>query len=289
MGVRFNVLIIVVGLVALIGSMSVFTVNPKEHAIKFRFGEIIKSDYEPGLHYKLPVVHSIRKFNKRILTIDNRPERFITGERKYVNVDFFVKWRIHDVAAFYRATLGSYEGAGDRLLAIVTDGLKRQFAERTIRQVVSAERSQLLDEMLVTSQARAADFGVEIIDIRVKRIDLPDAVSESVFNRMRQERARIAKQLRAEGFERSEQIRSSADRQSIEIEASAYRDAEIIRGQGDARSADIYARAYTKNEEFYAFYRSMQAYRNSIGLEQDLLLLKPDSDFFKYLGNRQGD
>ena len=289
MGARFNALIIAVGLVALIGSMSVFTVTPKEHAIKFRFGEIIKSDYEPGLHFKLPVVHSIRKFNKRILTIDNRPERFITGERKYVNVDFFVKWRIQDVATFYRATMGSYEGAGERLLAIVTDGLKRQFAERTIKQVVSAERSQLLDEMLVTSQDRAADFGVEIIDIRVKRIDLPDAVSESVFNRMRQERARIAKQLRAEGFEQSEQIRSSADRQSIEIEASAYRDAEIIRGQGDARSADIYARAYTKNEEFYAFYRSMQAYRNSIGLEQDLLLLKPDSDFFKYLGNRQGD
>ena len=285
---KFSALLVVLALAALAVSMSVFIVDEREMAIKFRFGEIMRSDYEPGLHFKVPIVNNIRTFPDLILTLDNRPERFLTGERKFVLVDFFVKWRISDIDSFYRATRGDELVASNRLLSIVRDGLRDTFAERTIQEVVSAERSELLTDMLTSARAASSDLGVTIVDVRVKRIDLPDEVSGSVFERMRQERARVASQLRAEGAEQSEKLRAEADRQRTVMLAEAYREAEQIRGEGDARAADIYAQAFTQNTEFYYFYRSLEAYRRSVGRDGDILVLKPDSDFFRYFRYRSG-
>lgn len=269
-------------------SMSVFVVHEREQAIKFRFGEIIKADFEPGLHFKIPLVNNVVKFSDQILTLDNRPERFLTGERKFVLVDFFVKWRIEDVSRYYTATSGAEEIAAQRLFAIITDGLREEFAKRTIQQVVAGERSGLMDPMLLGARDVARELGVAIVDIRVKRIDLPDEVSGSVFDRMRQERARIAKQFRGEGAEMREKIRAEADRQRTVLLAEAYRDAEKLRGEGDAEAAAIYAQAFEQNPEFYSFYRSLQAYRRSLGLEQDVFLMDQDGDFFRYLRSADG-
>ena len=285
---KFSALLVVLALAALAVSMSVFVVDEREMAIKFRFGEIMRSDYEPGLHFKVPIVNNIRTFPDLILTLDNRPERFLTGERKFVLVDFFVKWRISDIDSFYRATRGDELVASNRLLSIVRDGLRDTFAERTIQEVVSAERSALLTDMLTSARAASSDVGVTIVDVRVKRIDLPDEVSGSVFERMRQERARVASQLRAEGAEQSEKLRAEADRQRTVMLAEAYREAEQIRGEGDARAAEIYAEAFSQNTEFYYFHRSLEAYRRSVGRDGDILVLKPDSDFFRYFRYRNG-
>ncbi len=285
---KFSALLVVLALAALAVSMSVFVVDEREMAIKFRFGEIMRSDYEPGLHFKVPIVNNIRTFPDLILTLDNRPERFLTGERKFVLVDFFVKWRISDIDSFYRATRGDELVASNRLLSIVRDGLRDTFAERTIQEVVSAERSALLTDMLTSARAASSDLGVTIVDVRVKRIDLPDEVSGSVFERMRQERARVASQLRAEGAEQSEKLRAEADRQRTVMLAEAYREAEQIRGEGDARAAEIYAEAFRQNTEFYYFHRSLEAYRRSVGRDGDILVLKPDSDFFRYFRYRNG-
>ena len=285
---KLSALVVVLALAALAVSMSVFIVDERELAIKFRFGEILRSDYDAGLHFKMPIVNNVRKFPDLILTLDNRPERFLTGERKFVIVDFFVKWRISDIDSYYRSTRGDESVASNRLLSIVRDGLRDTFAERTIQQVVSAERSELLTDMLSSARTVSADLGVTIVDVRVKRIDLPDEVSGSVFERMRQERARVASQLRAEGAEQSEKLRAEADRQRTVMLAEAYREAEQIRGEGDARAADIYAQAYSKNSEFYYFHRSLQAYRRSLGHEGDVLVLEPDSDFFRFFRYRNG-
>ena len=253
----------------------------------FRFGEIVRSDFSPGLHFKVPIYNKVRKFERRILTFNNPSEAFLTKEKKNLIVDFFVKWRITDAAQYYRATAGNEDSAAQRLIEIIKDGLRAEFAKRTIQQVVTAERSELIGDMLARASSTARDLGISIVDVRVKRLDLPDEVSESVFNRMRQERARVASQYRAEGAEASERIRAEADRERTVILAEAYRDAERERGLGDARAAEIYAEAYERHPEFYAFYRSMRAYRESLGQEQDVLVLSPDSDFFKYL-NRPG-
>ncbi len=289
MGNKFSALVVVLALAVLAVSMSVFVVDEREMAIKFRFGEIMRSDYKPGLHFTLPIVNNVRTFPDLILTLDNRPERFLTGERKFVLVDFFVKWRISDIDSFYRATRGDELVASNRLLSIVRDGLRDTFAERTIQEVVSAERSELLTDMLTSARNASSDLGVTIVDVRVKRIDLPDEVSGSVFERMRQERARVASQLRAEGAEQSEKLRAEADRQRTVMLAEAYREAEQIRGEGDARAADIYAQAFSENTEFYYFHRSLEAYRKSVGRDGDILVLTPDSDFFRYFRYRSGD
>lgn len=289
MSSRAYMLLTLVLLVMAVGYNSIFTVSETEKAVKFRFGEIVRSDYQPGLYFMFPFVNNVRKFEDRILTLDNRPERILTGEVKYVNVDFFLKWRIIDVESFYTATSGGQELiASQRLFSIITDGLKQEFSKRTIQEVVSADRNELMDTMMATAQGVASELGIELIDVRVKRVDLPEAVSDSVFNRMREERNRIAKQLRAEGAQESEQIQALADRERTVLLAEAYRDAQTIRGEGDALSAKIYASAYSQNEEFYSFHRSMQAYRKSIGNNQDILVLKPDSEFFRYLNQRKG-
>lgn len=272
---------------ALVASMSFFTVSETELALKLRFGEIIRADYEPGLHFKWPI-DNVLKFEKRLMTVDTRPERFLTGGTKYVLIDFFVKWRIIDVDLFYRATGGSEPIAITRLLSIITDGLRKSVAERSIQQLVSAERSDFMEGMLVSTREISSELGIDLIDVRVKRIDLPDEVSGSVFERMRQERVRIAKQLRAEGAERSEEIKSNADRERTILLAEAYRQSEITRGEGDAEAAAIYADAYSQDAEFYSFHRSLQAYRSAFNEHGDLLVLDPESEFFDYLKSSDG-
>jgi membrane protease subunit HflC len=289
MSPRINLLLITIVLVALVVRASVFTVDQREHALKLQFGEIVGSGYEPGLHFKMPFVQDVHKFPNRILTYENSEEKFLTGEKKNLIVDYFVTWRIVDPAQYYRAVPGGEDAAIQRLAAIVQEGIKAAISRRSVQQVVSAERSELMDQMLVDARSRSPALGIEVVDVRVKRIDLADEVSESVYGRMREERARTAAQLRAEGEEELLRIQAEADRQQTVIQAEAYRDAERIRGEGDARAAEIYARAYTQNPQFYSFYRSMAAYRESIGGEQDVLVLQPDSDFFRYLQSQLGN
>jgi membrane protease subunit HflC len=281
---RSYLVVIVLGFLALVLSMAAFTVRETDLALKFRFGEIVRSDYEPGLHFLVPMVNNVRKFDKRILTEDYPAEQFLTSEGKILRIDFFVKWRITDVSRYYTSTAGGSEDIANRRLGeIVKDGIKGVIARHTIQQVVAAERSEFLNEVRKVAEGNVGGLGVSLIDVRVKSIDLPDEVSESVFSRMRQDFARQAAQLRAEGYAVSEQTRAEADRQRTEILADAYRQAEIIKGDGDASAADIYAGAYGRDAEFYAFYRGMQAYRRSLGKQGDILVLQPEGEFFKYL------
>lgn len=260
-----------------------FQVNETELALKLRFGEIVKADYTPGLHFMIPVVNDVRKFDKRVLTRNYPSEQFLTSEGKILNVDFYVKWRVADVSQYYQATGGVEEAAAVRLAEIVKDGLKGVIAKRTIQQVVAAERSELIGDILQFAGEPVGQLGLTLVDVRVKRIDLPDEVSDSVFNRMRQDFARQASQLRAEGDEQAQRIRAEAERTRTELLAAAYRDAEKIRGEGDAVAADIYAKTYGRYPEFYAFHRSLQAYRKSLGQPNDVLVIAPDGEFFKYL------
>lgn len=272
----------------ILGSMSLFRVDERDLAVKFRFGEIMDSDFRPGLHVMIPFINNVEKFPKRILTINTPQEQFLTAEKKNLLVDFFVKWRITDINQYYRASGGSEPLAAQRLIEILKDGIRAEFAKRTVPQVVAAERRELLDAMLAGARGNATTLGIEIVDVRVKRIEFSDEVSESVFNRMRQERARTASELRAQGAESAEQIRADADRQRTIIVAEAYRDAEIKRGEGDAEATRIYAEAYEKNPEFFAFYRSITAYQNAMGQPSDLLLLDTKSQFFRYLNKSDG-
>jgi membrane protease subunit HflC len=262
---------------------SVFTVGERELAIKFRFSDIVKSDYEPGLHFKLPYINSVAFFPKRVLTILNPQAPFLTKEKKNLRVDFFVKWRIVDVAQYYKATSGESTVAAQRLLAIVQDGIRGEFAKRTVPEVVSSERREIMGDMLENARANALPLGIELVDVRVKRIEFSEEVSDSVFRRMREERARKAAELRAEGAENAERIRASADRERTVLLAESYRDSEIIRGEGDANAASIYAKAYSKDPEFYSFHRSIKAYKNSLGGAGDVLVIGPDSEFLRYL------
>jgi len=289
MGPRTSIFVIVVVAAVLLVRASVFFVDEREYVIKLRFGEIVESGYTPGLHFKVPLANTVRRFPDRVMSFDQPEERFLTGEKKNLIVDYFVTWRITDPGQYYRAVQGDERRALERLAAIIGEGIKAAISRRTVQEVVSAERSELMDEMLEEVRARSPELGIAVVDVRVKRIDLSSEVSDSVFNRMRQERSRVAAQLRAEGEEESERIRAAADRQRTVIEAEAYRDAERIRGEGDGNAAGIYAQAYSQDRDFYAFYRSMTAYREAIGGSQDVLVLQPDSDFFKYLQNQLGD
>jgi modulator of FtsH protease HflC len=262
---------------------STFAVRETELAMKLRFGEILRADYKPGLHFKAPFYHEVRKFERRITTRNYPSEQFLTSEGKILRIDFYIKWRISDISKYYIGTGGSEDTAAVRLGSIVKDGIKGVIARRTIQQVVAAERTEFTGEILKAAESNVAELGLLLVDVRVKKIDLPEEVSESVFLRMRQDFDRQAKQLRAEGDEAAEKLRAEADRERTEILAKGYRESEMIRGEGDARSAEIYARAYTRNAEFYSFYRSLQAYDKSIGTDNDVLVIGPDSEFFKYL------
>ena len=269
-------------LVAWLASAAVFTVNETELAIKFRLREIVAADFEPGLHFKIPWIETVQKFDRRVLTRNYPAEPFLTSEGKILNVDFFVKWRISDVGQFYLATNGDEEAAAGRLAEIVKDGLKGVIAKRTIQQVVAAERAEFIGDILQFSGSSVGQLGVTLVDVRVKRIDLPEEVSESVYNRMRQNFARQASQLRAEGDEQAQRIRAEAERERTELLANGNRDAEIIRGEGDAQAALTYARAYQRYPEFFSLHRSLQAYRNSLGQQNDVLVIAPKGEFFKY-------
>ena len=282
-----NILIIVVALIVFIFATATYTVDQRETAIKFRFKEIVETDIKPGLHFKLPFVNTIEKFSKLILTLDAQPDTFLTGEKKYVQVDFFVKWRIADVSTFYRATRGDLNRAQNRLESIMKDGLRNEFSTRTIKEAITGERGEIMTALREKASNAAKSLGIKIIDARVSQIDFTESVSESVYERMRTERQRVAQDFRSRGKAEGEKIRAVADRQAIIIEANAYRDAEKIRGQGDAKSAEVYANAYQKNPEFYAFYRSLGAYRKALGKSGDIMVIEPDTEFFNYF-NKQG-
>jgi len=274
---------IVVGLAAVlfIGFMCLFSVSETERAIKFRLGEIIKSDYEAGLHFKLPFINNVKKFDKRIQTMAAKPERFLTAEKKNVIVDSFVKWRIGDVGTFYMVVAGDIDQANLRLDQIVKDAFRGEFGKRNIKQLVSTDRQAIREILIKNARPLAADLGMEIIDVQVMRIDLPEEVSSSVYSRMEAERERVAREFRSQGAEAAERIRADADRQGVVTMANAFRDAEKLRGEGDAKSAEIYAKAYGEDAEFFAFYRSLNAYKKTF-TRSSMIVLDPDSDFFKY-------
>ncbi|WAK03380.1 protease modulator HflC [Methylobacter sp. YRD-M1] len=276
-----NKILLGIGALLLIGMMCVFTVNETEKAIKFRLGEIVKSDYEPGLHFKIPFINNVKKFDARIQTMDSKPERFLTAEKKNVIVDSFVKWRIGDVTTFYTVVGGDIDQANLRLDQIIKDAFRSEFSKRDIRQLVSTDRRAIREILIKNSMAIAANLGMEIVDVQVKRIDLPSEVSSSVYRRMEAERERVAREFRSQGSEAAERIRADADRQQVVTLANAYRDAEKLRGEGDAKSAEIYANAYGQDAEFFAFSRSLSAYKKSFS-GSDIMVLEPDSDFFNY-------
>ncbi len=281
-------LILIVGL-ALLGSMSIFTVTETERALKLQLGEVRRADYEPGLHFKLPLFQNVVKFDSRIQTLDSEPQLYLTSEKKQVIVDSFVKWRVANVARFYTSTRGNVQQANDRLSAVILKQLKDEFGQRTVNEVVSGERTDIMDKLQVVSKVQADELGIEIIDVRVKRVDLPGEVSQSVYDRMRAERLEVAKQLRSEGEERARRVRAEADREAEVIVANAERDAQIMRGDGDAKATEIYADAFGRDPEFYSLYRSLNAYQRTFSNPGDVLLLEPDSRFFRYFKDPSGE
>ena len=281
-----NQVIIGMASLALVGMMSVFTVNEGEKAIKFQLGEIIKDDYTPGLHVKLPIINNVRHFDARIQTMDSKPERFLTAEKKNVIVDSFVKWRIGDVKTFYTVVAGDIDQANLRLDQIIKDLFRSEFGKRNIKQLVSTDRSEIRELLIKNSKSLAAALGMEIVDVQVMRIDLPEEVSSSVFRRMEAERERVAREFRSEGAEAAERIRADADRQRVVTLANAYRDAEKLRGEGDATAAEIYAKAYSQDSDFFGFYRSLNAYKKTL-TSSSTLVLEPTSDFFQYFKSKK--
>jgi len=277
-----NKILIAVGALFFIVSSCVFTVSETERAIKFRLGEVISTDFEPGLHFKMPFINNVKKFDSRILTMDSKPERFLTSEKKNVIVDSFVKWKIADVKTYYTSVAGDTRQANIRLDQIIKDAFRSEFSKRTIKQLVSSDRNVIRTALITLSTPIAVKLGIEIVDVQVKRIDLPNEVSSSVYRRMEAERERVAREFRSQGKEAAERIRADADKQRQIIMANAFRDAEKLRGSGDAIAADIYAKSYGKDIEFYTFYRSMIAYRQTFRQPGDMLVVEPDSDFFKY-------
>ena len=280
------------GAVLVVLGLSMFTVDQRQFAIVFQLGEVKEVISEPGLNFKWPMIQNVRYFDRRILTMDNNePERFITSEKKNVLVDSFVKWRIVDPKLFYISVQGDETRARTRLSQTVNAGLREEFGKRTVHDVVSGERDKIMEDMRVKADLDARTIGVQIVDVRIKRVDLPTEVSESVYRRMEAERKRVANELRSQGSAEAEKIRADADKQREVIVAEAYRDAQKVKGAGDAKASAIYAQAFGQNPEFYAFYRSLEAYRSSFRSKGDVIVVEPNSDFFKYLKSqgRGGD
>ncbi|MDO9114427.1 MAG: protease modulator HflC [Polaromonas sp.] len=279
------------GLLALLvlSSLTVFTVDQRQQAIVFQLGEIISVKQQPGLYFKIPLLQNVRYFDTRLRTVDtSEPERFLTSEKKNVLVDSFVKWRIVDVKQHYVSVGGDEARAQTRLMQTVNDSLRAEFGKRTVHEVVSGERDQIMEILRQKADLDARKIGVQVMDVRLKRVDLPQEVSESVYQRMEAERKRVANELRSQGFAESEKIRADADRQREVILAEAYRTAQQTKGEGDAKAAATYAAAYGQNPEFYAFYRSLEAYRQSFKNKSDVLVLEPSSEFFKYMKSSGG-
>jgi membrane protease subunit HflC len=280
--------LIIIALVVLIGSQSFYIVKETERAIKLQFGELIDADVEPGIDFKVPFVDVIKRFDARVLTLDTQPSRFLTSGKKYVIVDSYAKWRIKDVRAYYEASSGDRTRATALLENLVNKGLRDEIAARTLHEVVSGERDQLMTQLTASLNLETQkELGIEVLDVRVKAIDLPDELSQSVYNRMSAERSREAREHRSQGKELAEGIEADAERQRTVIEAEAYREAEQIKGEGDAESSRIYAQAYSADPEFYSFTRSLKAYTETFQ-GNDVLLLDPKSDFFRYLNDAKG-
>ena len=274
--------------IGLIVWVSTYVVNETELAIKFKLGEIVEVTREPGLHVKIPLINNIRKFDKRILTLDTPAEPYLTSEKKNVIVDSFVKWRIIEPRLYYTSTQGDERKAVTRMVSIINDEMKSQFGSKTIRQVISGERAEIMQVVKDNADKKTRDLGIELVDVRIKKVELPSDISDSVFQRMIKERATVAKSFRSSGEEIAKGIRANAERQRTEILAEAYRKSEEIRGDGDASAASIYAEAFGKDKEFYSFYRSMNAYKNSFGNSSDVLVVEPKSEFFRYFNNANG-
>ncbi len=294
MSSRINLLGAVVATVLVVLAMSMFTVDQRQFAVVFQLGEVKRAISEPGLYFKVPMVQNVRYFEKRIITLDNaEPERFITSEKKNVLVDSYIKWRIVDPQLYYISVGGDESRAKTRLNQTVNAGLREEFGKRTVHDVVSGARDKIMDQMREKADADARKIGVQIVDVRLKRVELPTEVSDAVYRRMEAERKRVANELRSEGSAEAEKIRADADRQREIIIAEAYRDAQKIKGEGDAKATSTYAQAFGQNAEFYAFYRSLEAYRGSFRSKNDVLVVEPNSEFFKYMkstgrGNDKG-
>ena len=284
---RFGALVIV-GLALVVVGLSAFTVNERELALKLRFGEIRQTNYEPGLKWKIPLIETVVKFPRRILKIDDAPQEVFTLDRQNMTVDFFVKWRIVDEERFYTSTGGLQRVAVDRLREIIKNSVVTEFGKRSTKDAISVERRELMRDMLALARPTAEGLGVELVDFRVKQVEFVARVRESVYEQMRAERQQLATQTRAEGREAAALISSTAEKDRTVILADANRESQIIRGEGDARAAEIYANAFNKDPEFYAFYRSINAYKNSIGQEGDVLVLDPNNEFFRYLNQSDG-
>lgn len=280
--------LIVLVLLGFLASGSFFIVQQSQVALLLRLGKIEDASSKPGLHFKLPLVQNVVLFDKRIQTSDTQPQRFITAEKKFVVVDSYVKWRISDVAQYYRSTGGSVLTTSRLLAEQINTALRNEFGKRTIQEVISGDRAKIMATLSKNADDKASNLGVEIVDVRVKKIDFPERVSNSVYDRMRSERERVAKEWRAQGAEAGERIQADADRQRTEILANAYREAEILSGEGDAKSAEIYANAFNRDSEFYAFWRSLAAYRDVFDEGGSVMVLDPDSEFFRYFSTRQG-
>lgn len=279
---------VLVAFIGLILWMSTYIVHERELVIKFKLGEIVTTIDKPGLYFKIPIINNIRKFDSRVLTLDTPSERFLTSEKKNVIVDSFVKWRISSPRDYYTSTQGDERIAVSRMISILNDEMKGQFGSKTVREVISGERSAIMQIVNENAGVKTRDLGVELVDVRIKKVELPENVSDSVFQRMIKERATVAKAFRSAGEEKAKGIRANADRQRTEILAEAYRKSEEIRGDGDAQAAKIYAESYGQDTEFYSFYRSLNAYRNSFKNSGDILVLDPDSDFFRFFKDSSG-
>ncbi len=289
MGGRNMIVLVAVALALLLANSSLYVIKQTERGVLLRFGEVVKPDLQPGLHVKIPFVNTVRKFDGRLITVDSTPERFFTQEQKALIVDSYAKFRIKDTERFYTATNGEMARAQVLLAQRINNGLRNQVASRTIQEVVSGERDQLMQALTAELTAVAQDvLGVEVVDVRVKKFDLPPDVSESVYRRMNAEREKEARERRSQGQELAEGIRAAADRQVTVIQANAFRDAELVRGEGDATATRTYAEAFDRDPEFYSFTRSMRAYQQSFDGNGDILLIQPDSEFFRYLNDPRG-
>lgn len=278
-----------VALLALLLSTSLFTVNQRQFAVVFQFGEVVRVIKEPGIQFKVPLLQNVRLFDRRIQTIDpDTPELFNTREKKNVLVDSYVKWRVVDAEQFYKSVGGSEVVAAARLRQTINDGLRAEFGQKTVADVISGKRDQVMEQVRSRADHDARKIGVQILDVRLKRVDFPDKISTSVYDRMQSERRTVASQLRSEGGADAERIRADADRQREIILAEAYRQAQVIKGEGDAKAAAIYAGAFGQNPEFYAFWRSMEAYKQTLHSKSDVLVLDPSSEFFRYFKQPQG-
>lgn len=285
MNAKTIIALVVIAVVVLVGANSMFTVSEREQAVLFALGKFKKADFKPGLHFKWPLVNNVRKFEKRLLTADTAPQRYLTKEQKPLIVDYFIKWRISDVGTYYKTMQGMESRAENQFSSIVNKGLLDAFGQRTLQEVISDDRDEIMRSITKKADERVKDFGIEIVDVRIKRIELTPQVFKNIYARMSSAREKEAKELRATGQGTAEKIRAEAERQKTVMLAKAYKESQELRGEGDAQAAEIYAKAFNQDREFYSFYRSLDAYRKSFIGKGNMMVLEPDSKFFEYFKN----